>query len=255
MTLALIGGCRREPAPMPGASPEPRAARRADLDDFFVKWLEGHGHTDVVVDAEGVGIKDNATRLQAGLYGSKQSQKGGFVVEVEFTVQLPAGGAITEYVAGMGDTEEKAINDALANFTITTFHVVYKAFMNADDPHMTTTSLEIDGVKREVIAGDLMTRGSGREDKKQAPAIRAEILELLKKLQVKSGAHWIKVVYGQNNGQVITAAATIDNVADNELTEALKRLNWPKGGFYMAKEFIIILPAAEPQAAAPPAKP
>jgi len=243
IAVALASGCGKESAATgaSAAKAQTRAARRPDMDDFFVKWLEGHGHTDVVVDADGVGVGDNATRLQASLYGSKRHEKGGFVVEVEFTIRLQSRREITEFVAGTGETEKEAINDALLNFTLTTFHVVYKGFINAADPHMTMTNVAMNGVNREVIAGDIFMRGTASSKEIDLGAMRAEIQGALKSLPLTPGPHWFKIVYSQMDGKAMTVAVTLDNADHLSLTDAVKRLKWPhRDGFYMAKQFIVV---------------
>jgi hypothetical protein len=42
---------------------------RQEWDKFFVDWLKGHNEANVVVDAGGVGLTGNATRLTASRYG------------------------------------------------------------------------------------------------------------------------------------------------------------------------------------------
>lgn len=211
------------------------------MDQFFVKWLTAHGHADTVVDSDGVGVRDNATRLRAGLNGSKRHDNGSFVVEIEFTVRMASGGEITEFVAGIGETEEKAINDALLNFTLTTFHVVYKAFINAADPHMIQSSAVINGVNRDVIAGDILLRGGSSSKEMNFNSLRPQIQGAFQSLPLTPGPHWIKIVYSQNDRQPMTVSATLDNSDHAALTEAVKRLEWPPAdGFYMAKQFIVV---------------
>ena len=241
--LSFSFGCVKTPPANTtsiASTPEPRAARRTDMDQFFVEWLVGHGHKDVVVDSSGVGIAGNATRLRAGLYDSNRNEKG-FVVEVEFSVQLPNGREIVEFVAGNGATEKEAINDAMLNFTVTTFHVIYKGLMNDADPHMRAIPLEINGKKRDVIAGDILMRGTASTTEIDLHAVRNEIQGLLKNVALSPELHWIKIVYGQNDNVPVIAAATLDNADHPGITDGLRRLNWPRrDGFYMAKQFIII---------------
>jgi hypothetical protein len=243
ITLALASGCGKAPSttvPTTAESQETEAARRAEMDDFLVKWLEGHGHADVVVDSGGVGVAGNDTRLRAGLYGS-ESVKGGFVVEVEFTIQLPSRRKITEFVAGTGQTEEQAIKDALLNFLLTTFHVVYKAFINEADPHMTASTVAINSVNREVISGDIFMRGDASNEDIDLHPLRPEIQGALQRVPLTPGPHWIKIVYMQQARQPVTVAVTLDNAEHPGLTEAVKRLNWPaRDEFYMAKQFIVV---------------
>ncbi len=244
IALALVSGCVRASPTTSIERPkaqETRAARRPDMDEFFVKWFKGHGHADVAVDADGVGVGDNATRLRAGLYGSKPQDKGGFVVEVEFAVLLPSRREIVEFVAGMGETEQQAINDALVNFTLTTSHVVYKAFINAADPHMTTTTVPIQGVNREVVLGDIFMRGTDSKKDIDLNPMLAEIQGVLKNVPLSPEPHWIKIVYSQVDGKPMTVAVTLDNADHAAMTDAVSRLNWPRrDGLYMVKQFIVV---------------
>lgn len=97
-------GCVKQPAnpdgnvptptvPTPNAKNAPRP-RHKESDAFFVKWFESHGHSNVIVDGDGVGVANNATRLRASLYGSKQHDRGGFLIEMEFTIRLPSNRSI-----------------------------------------------------------------------------------------------------------------------------------------------------------------
>jgi hypothetical protein len=116
----------------------------AKYHQFFADWLKDHGEQNVIIDAQGVGLAGNATRLQASIYGSDPTEAG-CTVELEFKIKLPDGREIIEYVAGPGKTEDQAVNDCLANFVLSTFHVVYKSFMNPADEHQTVEPITING--------------------------------------------------------------------------------------------------------------
>jgi len=215
------------------------SATQKKLEQYFVDWLKDHGEKQVVVDSGGVGLAGNATRLKASIYGSKRHD-GGHSVETEFRVKLPGGGEIVEFVAGMGDTHEAAIDDSLVNFTLSTYHVVYKCFLNDADPHQPLKKLTIGGVERDVAFGDLFVRGSAGE-KHNLGELQPAIEQAIAGLSLGDGPHWIKIVYGQANGEVIVVAATLDNGDENALTETVRQMNWPKSEtFYMAKQFIVI---------------
>lgn len=226
----LITGCDRQSAV--------NTATNTKLHEFFVKWLEGHHEKQIVTDAQGVGIAGNPTRLKAQLYGSKKHENGTYIVEVECKISIPPHGEITEYIAGMGDTEEKAVNDALLNFTLTTFHVVYKSFMNKDDPHQEVEKITIAGKAREMIMGDMMTRGNNPPDLSgMRPKIKAEIA----KLPLSHQPHWIKLVYSQINGKPETVAVLLDDKDHAGLTSAIKTMDWPKAeNVIIVKQFIVI---------------
>ena len=228
LAVAFVVGCAKERG-------------RTKTEDFFVTWLQQHGETNIVVDANGVGIASNATRLKASVYGSNRHPNGTWVVETEFRIRLPAGGEIVEFVAGMADGEEKALDDSLLNFTLTTFHVVYKSFINAADPHQTLERLMVNGAAHELAMGDLYLRGSSTNGSVEMSAVRKQIGAAIESLPLSSQPHWIKIVYSQENGMPRTVAATLDNTDHDALTALVKGFDWPKRSeFYMAKQFIVV---------------
>lgn len=209
--------------------------------EFFSQWLKDHGHNDVAADEQGVGIANNATRLSASVYSEKPANDGQVVVETEFRIQLPSGRTIVEFIAGIGDSREKAIHDSFVNFVVTTFHVVYKGFINFDDPHLESTKLTIAGKEREVLLGDIFLRSNSSEQRIDLSQIRPQIEAMLKSSKLSSDVHWIKIVYAQMNNKPMTVSVTIDNAEDQSLTEQVGRLSWPSAtAFYMAKQFIVV---------------
>lgn len=228
VVIGLAAGCSRGPT-------------TAKWDSFFTEWLQKHGETNVVADAHGVGVANNATRLKASLYGSKRQKDGGYIVETEFRVRLPSNGEIVEYLAGTGETEDQAVNDCLVNFTLTTFHVVYKGFINPSDPHQNVEPLPINGASRELIMGDILMRGGESVQNLDLSAMRPHFRKAIAGLSLSPQVHWIKIVYGQHNGAPVEVSATLDNREHPALTSAIKGLNWPKcDGFYLAKQFVVI---------------
>jgi hypothetical protein len=229
VSLVVVGGC------VPAA---PKA--EAKLETFFVEWLNGHGETKIVTDAKGVGLAGNPARLRASIYGSEKQKDGGYVVETEFRMTLPNGAEIIEFVAGMGDSEVAAVNDSMVNFTLSTFHVVYKAFLNADDPHQTIKELTIGGKPRQAAFGNMFIRGEQGAGK-DLDAMQASIEQALSELALSDDPHWIKIVYGQHKKAPTIVAVTLDNNDQFQLTEKIKNLDWPKrDAFYMVKQFIVI---------------
>jgi hypothetical protein len=211
------------------------------LNQFFVDWLKGHGHaeSDIVVDGRGVGLAGNTTRLKASIY-DVQTHDDAWSVETEFHITLPGGEEIVEFLAGSGKSEEEAIDDTLANFVLTTFHVVYKSFLNVDDPHQQIKQLSLGGQTRQVAFGDIYCRGQ-EGTSFDLSLFQPRVEEAISTITVSGGPHWIKLVYGQMKGEPITVAVTLDNGDETTLTEAVKNLGWPKQeGFYMVKQFIVI---------------
>jgi hypothetical protein len=231
----IVTGCGR--IQIPGS---PRQAP-APSDKIFVDLLKEHGEKSIVTDSEGVGVKGNATRIKAARYGTTR-QKSGYTVETEFRIRLPEGREIVEYVAGVGETEEKAQNDTLLNFVLTTFHPVYKCFINPNDPHQKIEQIVVPGGRtREIAMGDIMVRSGAVKPALNLEALRTGIKASIARLPISDGPHWIKIVYGQAKSQPLTVSATLDNAEHGDLTASIKSLDWPsRQELYIAKEFIVV---------------
>lgn len=213
--------------------------------DYFAGWLATHGETRVVNDATGVGVVGNSTRLWAFLYGIKGNETG-FSAEVEFRVVLPDGREIVEFVAGNGATEDAAIGTAFANFTLSTFHVVYSCFINQADPHMTHERVTIGGTERILTTGGMFAMGS--ETLPDFAAVSDQLQDELARTGLPDGTHWVKVVYGRQGDDVLAEAVMLDNEGFEDFLPHMRVLEWPSTDeFYIAKQFIVVRPASAVQ--------
>jgi uncharacterized protein DUF6348 len=217
-----------------------RSKPTANSNDLFVTWLQNHGESNVVVDARGVGLVGKATRLRSSLYGSRQFTNS-FTAELEFRVRIPDGREIVEFVAGSGDSLQKAQDDARLNFVVSTFHVVYRSFMNSNDTHQAEEKITIDGRPRRLILGDTMTRAGSTNSSPDMFPLRDGFRKILSSAALSEQTHWIKIVYANHHSKTMMCAVTLDNQDSPALTEAVKALPWPKQeDFYLAKQFIVV---------------
>jgi hypothetical protein len=228
LLLAILLGCSR-------SSPTPKS------NEFFVTWLQGHGESNVVVDAHGVGIAENPTRLRWSLYGSEQHTNGSFTAELEFRVLMPDRREIIEYVAGSGDTLKQAEDDAKVNFIVSTFHVIYRSFLNPNDPHQTEQKITNNGQPRVLVLGDTMTRSQTTNSSPNMFPLRDRFREILASQPFSPQTHWIKIIYANHHSNVMHCTVTLDNEGSPTLTDAVKNLPWPKQQeFYMVKQFVVV---------------
>ena len=101
--------------------------------------------------------------------------------------------------------------------------------------------MRINGQDRQLIAGDIYLRGGPQSGSLELGDILPKVEAALRKLKISSDPPWIKLVYGQFDGQPSVVSATIDNEADSKLTSLLAQLGGPPHeSFYMAKQFIVI---------------
>lgn len=217
-----------------------RPAKDLKSDEFFTKWLQAHGETNVVVDAYGVGVAGNPTRLQWSVYGADQSTNG-YSTELEFRVRLPDQREIVEFVAGTGKSQQQAEDDAKLNFVVSTFHVVYRSFLNPQDLHQTEEKITVAGQPRLLVLGDTLTRGQTTNSTPDMFSYRDHFREILAAQSLSPQVHWIKIIYANHRSKMMMCAVTMDNADSPVLTEAVSKLDWPKSEeFYMVKQFIVV---------------
>src|SRR5262245_15363999 len=197
LALAVWSGCSR-----PATTPQSQ--------EFLATWLQGHGESNVVVNAEGVGIAGNPTRLRYSLYGTDRSTNR-VTAELEFRVRMPDGREIVEFVAGSGDSLKQAEDDAKVNFIVSTFHGVYRSFLNPNDPHQTEEKITINGRPRVLVLGDTLTRGQTTNSMPDMFPLRDQFRKILAALPLSEQTHWIKLVYANHHSKVMLCAVTLDN--------------------------------------------
>lgn len=202
--------------------------------DYIVDLLQKHGEKQVVVDTGGVGLKGNPARLVARGYDAKAS-KHGWTVEMELRVNLPDG-QFTEYLTGIGSSESAARQKCLENFSISTFHVIYKAFLNPTDTHQDVYRFRQGKSNRVYVAGQLVSMGDGSAPRLNAK-LETEIRTVVLKHPFGPGPHAVKVVYMPG----VASSLTVDGQEQPKLADALKQLHWPKSAKpYMAKQFAVV---------------
>ena len=209
--------------------------------EFFSEWLEGHGQKEIVNDETGVGVASNGTRLWAFQYQSELSTG----TETEFRIVLPDGREIQEFLAGIFGGQDDPVGSALLNFTLTTFHTVYAACIDKTDDHVGRKDIVLGGTEFQLVTTGLTT-ATNLEDELDFRRVRDQITMVIESAGLKPSnqLHWMKIVYGHANGEMITPSVTFDNAGHQGMTRAIEKLEWPEvaEGFYLAKQFIMFAP-------------
>jgi hypothetical protein len=237
VVFLILAGCNREPGRRAAESPR---AKSDEYNSFFEGWLKSHGEKNVVSSPDGVSVANNPVGFSAKTYGVEQSDKG-CTAEIEFTTVLPDKRLIVDYVAGIGADAKAAKGDAIANFTLTTFHVLYSALINDKDPHLKPVMHKVHGKPRNFYIGGWGIRTQSPIDQSILDKLTEHFVARIQQLDLDEKTHWVKVVYGQHKGEIIAADITLDNVGDDRLNPAVHKSPWPKrDDFYMLKLFILI---------------
>jgi hypothetical protein len=204
--------------------------------EHLVKLIKAHGEKHIVQDSRGVGVKGQSARLQASLCDAQYNLLGfNWTVQMEIKVHL-SNGELSEFVTGVGNTREEATTICLSNFTRSTFHVLYKAFLNPNDKHLQSVSFGPKGHPRQLVAGELLLMGGP-----SAPAIpvglESQVVSIIKRHSFSAGPHTVKIVFMPGEA----SSVAIDGQEQTSLAEALTKLKWPKSNqTYMMKQFIVV---------------
>lgn len=214
-----------------------------EVADFYEDWLKEHDVKNIKRSGNAVILPDANVKLEGGIQPNREG--GVSTVEMEAKITLPDGREIIDYPAGIGDDTAKATGDALANFTLTTFHPLYAAFVDPKDPHTDKQKWKIGSAERTVYVGEPGLRG------KVLPATKSWIIEKFKNSfatqKLDDKAHWSKLVIAEADGKIVEFEITVDNETDKAMQAAMMNDSNPPGqdDFYMVKQFIVIAPLAK----------
>jgi hypothetical protein len=241
--IALMGsfGCSKSVGSNGDPIPESLTDQSPnEYTQYFQKWLKSHGEKNVVTKGAAVTLAGNPALFAARTFGTN-NQANGSTVEVEFLTTLPDGRIIQDFVAGMGKDAKTAQEDALANFTLTTSHVLYSAFFNEKDAHMPPKIETIHGKLRKIYLGDMYMRGT-ELDRASLDAVKDFTFNTIKKtLPNDNKPHWFKIVYGQIKGKRMPLHTMVDLEQGSDFHQAMKEIIWPKSeNSYLLTMFILV---------------
>ena len=164
-------------------------------------------------------------------------REGAGRLDVEVLVR--EGVLIEECFAGVGESEA-GLNDALANFTINSFHVLLAALWGQNDAsQVTTEDWRLQGKRYTAYIGNFGTRSS--DVTPQVPSgLFAEIEKVIKLEPLTEETHWFRLFFGNVAGQ-----HTFEALRDNETWEVgedcLKAMPWASSdGCYSVRLFAVL---------------
>lgn len=131
-------------------------------------------------------------------------------------VLLEGGVLIKESCGGFGKGMA-GLNDALANFTISVFHVLLAALWNhPEDPGVTVKEWLRAGQSHTGYFGQFGTRNLGQESPALPPGLFPAIQETIRAEALTEGVHWFRLFFAQGGN----ATPWFEALKDNEEWEA-----------------------------------
>ncbi len=220
---------RGNPAPL---SPEEMVKLK------IVRLFQAHG-------VRTVACRDRLMFADWDFHGSIETfQKGAAeIVQLDFRLHFPTEETLVESVAGHGSSPEDALDSALYRFREGTFHVLLGAFFDRlCKDQVEQEEWIIDGTPRWVTSGNVIVRGdfpkaaSGNFDMQWYK----EFDNRLKAQRLPPGTHWIRLYYGQHEGQPLACDVLVDNQPWTDLQREMSAIMPKVAEFYDVRRFLVV---------------
>lgn len=146
---------------------------------------------------------------------------------------------IIESFSGWGDDEMSMVQDAVQNFTISTFHTLLSVFFsNEFDNQVEKEIWQINRQDFEITIGNFISRGEVPET--LGTAWFDEYQKEVQKLSLLDGLHWLRLYYGQADNQAIAYEALLDNEHCQEIMPLVENFSWQVSeNFYSMRVFLV----------------
>jgi hypothetical protein len=147
---------------------------------------------------------------------------------------------IEECFAGLGEGDA-ALHDALANFTLNSFHVLLSALWKSHDPEQVTTEKWVIGGRRYIVyIGHFGTRSSEGGQAHVPHGLLARVEAAIKHEPLSEDIHWFRFFLAN-----VTNEFTFEALKDNEVWEPGKRCleaaAWERSSkFYSVRLFLVL---------------
>ena len=165
------------------------------INEHLLELFQTHGIEAVLRDGW-IAFPNHTMRANASIVRESE-QHGGMSVRLDVRLEIALGRIIVESFAGLGETRDEAVADALHNFTANSFHVFLAAFFRPNDPQVTQEEWVIGGRTSRVTIGNMGIRGKLPAHSEHLPGFFKRLEDKLKASPLRPGTHWVRLYYGQ----------------------------------------------------------
>lgn len=200
---------------------------------FLSRLFEEHGVSSII-ENDWIVPNNELPAIRALWHPGESSGR----LDVQTLVQDQV--VIEECFAGVGQGD-RALNDALANFAINSFHVLLASLWNQNDPEQVTTEQWNVGNKRyTAFIGNFGTRSSEGVTPHIPDELFSQIALAIQHETLTERLHWFRFFVGNLAGN-----KTIEALRDNQLWEAgittLENAAWQSShGYYSVRLFVVL---------------
>jgi hypothetical protein len=201
--------------------------------------FRGHG-VETVRDGDGLRFP-----AHPALWGNGELFRE-FEVAIQFDVRLGLadGRVLIESTGGLGDSQDAQIQNALARFADSSFHILLTAFFGLPECHGTQQlEWEIGGRKRVVYLG-LITSWFGYPPGADGQPDMRFFDHFERHLQAQPlppGTHWVRLYQMRFRGEDMCNEVLLDNAPWDPVMTAMAEFDWPVSeNPYDVRVFLVI---------------
>jgi hypothetical protein len=207
--------------------------------EYLLELFRRHGvealPRDEWIVVPGRNMKANASIVR------EMQQPAGTSVQLDVRLEIAPWRIIVESFAGLGETAEKAVADALHNFTINSFHVLLAAFFHSGDEQVTQEEWVVGGRTTRVTIGNVGIRGKPPVQGEQLVGWFKHFEAKLKEQPLRPATHWIRLYYAQMQGRSTACEVLLDNDVWEEMQSEMAAFAWSSAeAFYSVRIFLVM---------------
>jgi hypothetical protein len=209
------------------------------INEILAELFRSHG-VPAVLQEEVVVLTDRNWRAVAAIVTTTEFPAG-TSVQLDVRLEIAPGRTIVESFAGVGETHEKAVGDALRNFAVNSLHVLLAAFFLSDDSQVLQEEWLVGGRTSRVTVGNIGVRGDPPVRGAELTGWFKHFEHKLKEAELRPGTHWVRLYYAQADGKAMTCEVLLDNDVWAEMQSEMAAVAWPSGDqFYSVRVFLVI---------------
>src|SRR5438034_5924255 len=129
----------------------------SQVNELLLELFRAHG-VEAAPRDEWIAFPGRTLRANATI-AREMKQQAGMSIQMDVQLEIAPGRTILESFAGLGETPEKAVADALHNFIANSFHVLLAAFFRSDDQQVSREEWVVGGSTSRVTIGNVEVRG------------------------------------------------------------------------------------------------
>ncbi|MCW3052666.1 MAG: hypothetical protein JWN14_1836 [Chthonomonadales bacterium] len=209
------------------------------LNVLLAALFEAHG-IDTVLNGKWILFPGTSCRACASI-GQEIPNAAGITIQLDVRFEIVFGRFIVESCAGMGETWEEAVEEALRNFASYSLHVLIAAFLNGEDADALEEEWVIGGRARCVLIGNVVLRGRPPGEREEVLTWYEGLQQRIEALDLGPEAHWVRVYYAQAGSKSLACEALLDNAVWVAMKSQLAAFAWPRhDAFYAVRQFLVI---------------